>query len=124
MSSITPAPLCPERAPGRRLSSTPDRIGNAVAGGLTAAVGLLVGPVHSLAATTTDCASAPVVPESPAGPALLIVAAIGALGFLAYRRRGGLAGTITLVPRGRRAARWHCWVSTGLGGGDRVSGGG
>jgi MYXO-CTERM domain-containing protein len=63
------------------------------AAGFAIAAGLLE-PVRSLAASTTACSNAPVLPESPAGPALLVVAALGAIGFVAYRRRRrGLAAT-------------------------------
>jgi hypothetical protein len=66
----------------------------AVAGIAGAAMLLLSGPVRGFAATTTDC-NPPVVPESPMGPALLIVAALGALGLVAYRRRRrGLTATL------------------------------
>lgn len=63
---------------------------------------LLAEPVRSLAATTAGCSNAPVLPESPAGPALLIATALGVIGFLAYRRhRRGLAApivsTLTIV---------------------------
>jgi hypothetical protein len=58
----------------------------AAVAGIAAAAMLLFEPVRSFAATTTDC-NPPVVPESPMGPALLIVAALGALALVAYRRR-------------------------------------
>ncbi len=68
------------------------RIGIGAGSGVV--IAMLVHPVRSLAATANHC-PASIVPESPAGPALLIVAALGALGFLAYRRRsGGLAATV------------------------------
>ncbi|MBJ7595847.1 MAG: hypothetical protein JF886_13515 [Candidatus Dormibacteraeota bacterium] len=57
-------------------------------------IALVAHPLRSLAATANDCPGT-IVPESPAGPVLLVVAALGALGFLAYwRRRGGLSATV------------------------------
>ncbi len=65
-----------------------------LAAGSVVVLALGAHPVRSLATTANDC-PATIVPESPAGPALLVVAALGALGFLAYRRRRGrLAATV------------------------------
>ncbi len=59
---------------------------------------LLAEPVRSLAATTAGCSSTPVLPESPAGPVLLIASALAAIGFLAYRRHHrGLAAPIVSI---------------------------
>ncbi len=86
-----------------RHDTTPERVRRchvpfsgrgALVAGLAAATALLFEPARSLAATTTDCPN-PVVPESPAGPAVLIVAALGALALVAWRRRrSGLAATV------------------------------
>ena len=56
---------------------------------------VLFEPVRSMAATTTDCNPVAIVPESPMGPALLIVAALTALGVVAHRRRR--AGVVAVV---------------------------
>ncbi len=74
----------------------PSRPQLALAGGVASGVALALLPVRTLAATAAACADPAVLPESPAGPALLLIAAAGVLGVVAHRRRrrGGLTGTI------------------------------